>query len=162
MTERRNNPAFWVMIGIPAFAIVASALLIAEALRSAEPELPASYAVEGDALEADFAAAEIAHRAGVVLRLEFIDGNHVRVRAEARDTHTLPPALELRFTHATLPKLDRHAVIRRTAPNTYEGELAALERGRWLLQIDARPDEGPSWKLRQRLHAPFDIVTLGR
>lgn len=162
VNERRNNPVFWVMIGIPAFAVLASVLLIVEAVRSKDYELPAEYAVEGNALEADFAAAEIARRAGVELRVDFASASQLRVRASAKDSTALPPTLELHFTHATLPALDRRIVLQRTAPDFYAAEFAPLERGRWLLQVDAKPANGPAWKLRKRMHAPFDVVTLGR
>lgn len=161
MIESRKNPVFWVMIGIPAFAVVASMLMIFEAVRSKDPELPTEYAVEGAALDAEFAATERAHRAGVVLTLEYGTPGRLRIRASASDASALPRELAVHFTHMTQPALDRHIVLQRGAENSYSAEFQPLERGRWLLQIDGKPASGEVWQLRKRMHAPFDVVTLG-
>jgi hypothetical protein len=158
----RHNAVFWVMLGIPAFAVVASMLLIIESVRSKDPELPAEYAIEGRALETDFDAAERAHSAGITLTVDYVGSNRLRVRAAANDANTLPRSLELRFTHMTQAARDRRVVLQREAMNVYVADFAPLERGRWLLQVDAKPDASAPWILRKRLHAPFDVVNIGR
>ena len=160
LNARRGGPIFFVMLGIPAFAVVASILLVFEAVRSAEPELPAGYAVEGRALDADFAAARRAGLAGLALELDMRPDGQLRLTAQARDRDALPPTLSVQFTHTTLPMRDRQTVLRRDATGAYTGRILPLETGHWWIQIDGKAEYGAPWRLRSRFHAPLEQLSI--
>jgi hypothetical protein len=160
LNARRGGAAFFVMLGIPAFAVLASILLVFEAVRSAEPELPASYAVEGRALDADFAAARRAGEAGLALELDMSRDGQLRLTAQAGDDTALPPTLSVHLTHTTLPMRDRQTVLRRDATGAYIGRILPLETGRWWLQIDGTTESGAPWRLRSRFRTPLEHLSI--
>lgn len=153
----RANPVVWIMIGVPLAAVCASVLTLFLAARGSEPTLPAQYSWEGEALEQDFARADRAGALGAAAELEFGAGR-VRIALDfSASTQALPPALELRLTHATLPALDRTVrVVREPGSAAYSADLPALQRGRWHVEL-----AGADWRLRGRLEAPVSYVRLG-
>ena len=160
----RTSPVMWAMIGIPLATVVASAVTLFLAIDGAEPELPAQYAWEGKALDADLALGEAAHRAGVSVELTLAKTGRIEARldvaASAPDSsnRSLPSTLRLRLTHATLPQLDRDLTLAATgSPGVFALDAAPIPAGHWLVQID-HADE---WRIRGRIHAPAARVTLG-
>lgn len=150
----RSSPVMWAMIGIPLATVIASIFTIFLAVDGAEPELPAQYAWEGKALQADLALAEAATRAGIRVDLSIASSGLI----EARLRGASPPTLRLRLTHATLPTLDRDLVLQRVdSSGTYRTSSTPLADGHWLIQID----DGQAWRLRGRIRAPTSQVTIG-
>lgn len=160
MSEKsRFNPTLYVMIGIPTAAVIASFFTFYLALRDAEPQLPAQYVSEGQAIEADFARAAIAREAG--LRVE-LSAEFDRVEAVLSFGDTTTPAaraerLLLRLTHVTQPALDRLLTLDRVGETTYRATVSDLSEGPWLVQLED-PD---SWRLRSRWSSTTFSLTLG-
>lgn len=169
----RFNPTLYAMIGIPAAAVLASFFTFYLALREAEPELPAQYVSEGEAVEADFARAAIAREAGLGVQLQLeagAAGQTLVARIEMREpTAALAAAdrLLLRLTHATQPKLDRELVLERSADSLQEGPpqedllyraaVTELAEGPWLVQIE----DPNAWRLRSRWSTTAFDLKLG-
>jgi len=153
----RANPVVWIMIGVPLAAVCASVLTLFLAARGSEPTLPAQYSWEGEALEQDFARAERAGALGAAAEVGF-DAGRVRIALDyGASTEALPPALELRLTHSTLPALDRTIrVVRDAGSGAYSADLPALQRGHWHVEL-----AGTDWRLRGRFEAPVSYVRLG-
>jgi hypothetical protein len=157
--EQRSIPALWPIIGIPLMAIVASVLLVWQAMDSADPELPAHYFTEGRALDDDIARGERALQIGVMIRLDFGRSGEVvaDLAVPQRTQYAAPAALELRVTHATLPARDRQMSLQRSPDGRYRGRTAPLEGGPWLVQI---ADAG-TWRLRGRLEGASGALQMG-
>jgi uncharacterized protein len=153
-------PALWPIIGIPAFAVVASLLLLWQAFGSTDSELPAHYFTEGRDLEADIARAQRALQLGVQLEAVFDRTGDVVANLGFAATPTgyaAPATLELRVTHATLAARDRTLVLQRDADGRYRGRTAALDGGPWLVQIA----DGDVWRLRGRLEGDAGMLQMG-
>lgn len=161
--QNRFNPALYAMIGIPVAAVLASFFTFYLALREAEPELPAQYVSEGEAVEADFARVAIAREAGlgVQLQLESAQTNQAIVArlAMREPTAELSSAerLLLRLTHATQPKLDRELVLERIESGVYRSSVTELAEGPWLVQIE----DPNAWRLRSRWSTTAFDLKLG-
>jgi uncharacterized protein len=153
----RFNPVVWIMIGVPLAAVCASVLTLFLAARGSEPPLPPQYSWEGDALDRDFARADRAAALGAAAELGF-DAGRVRVALDfSASTQDLPPELDLRLTHATLPALDRTIrVVREAGSAGYSADLPVLQRGHWHVEL-----AGADWRLRGRFEAPVSYVRLG-
>ncbi len=68
-----------------------------------------------------------------------------------------PAVLTLRFVHPTRAGLDAVATLRAMPDGTYEGTLAELAPGRWLVSI-----EGDAWRLPTlEVTTPTAEVRLG-
>lgn len=160
-TRPRPNFVVWVAIGVPAFAVVASILLVFLSLRGAEPELPANYSWEGAALDQDLARAHRAEELGAVIGLEFGTDGKLVARLGFRDAaQVLPTHLVVQLAHATLPQLDRRFEMPLDAASgSYAAELPPLQRGRWLIEI--ADGDSDAWRLRKRFLAPTAQVGLG-
>ncbi len=158
------NPVLWIALGVPAAAVCASVLTLFLAARGAEPPLPPQYAWEGQALERDQARAVRADVLGAAAELDFASAGTLRVGlAFGKPDATLPAALELHLTHATLPSLDRRLrLVHRGATADFSVEMPPLARGHWLVELAPAPDSGgEGWRLRGEFNAPNAFVRLG-
>ena len=160
VVRSRPNLVIWVMIALPAIAVIGSILLVFSSVRDAEAELPAHYAWEGAALEQDLARAQRTEQLGASMGLEFAPDGRLVARLAFRQTaQALPSKLVVRLTHALLPALDRQFdLVLDPASGTYGAALPPLQRGHWLIEI---ADVDGGWRLRGRFLAPAAHVGLG-
>lgn len=152
-------PVLWVVFGVLAFTVVASAFLVFAAFRGHDPEMPADYHWEGAGLEADLARATEARRLGARVTLDFSSSGLLKADVSFVDPgQAIPTAVELRLTHATLPERDR--AVRLTGggeAGRYVARFEALPPGHWLVQVG----DGSTWRLRGGLDSPVQAtVTL--
>ena len=68
-SQLKSNPVFWIMLALPAAAVLAGLSTLAIALHSADRPLPAAYHWEGARLEEDFARARTAAAYGIELKI---------------------------------------------------------------------------------------------
>lgn len=154
MSDIRRNPVFWLMLALPAAAVVASFATLAIALQGADPALPAAYHWEGEALEQDFTRARRASELGIALHLAVRDGQCVaRLSGAPGD----PPALNLLLTSGSDAGLDRAIHLRRTAAGEYRADCAPLPAGRWRLALE---DDARVWSLRGAVVGDFTAVSV--
>jgi hypothetical protein len=158
-TTTRGIPALWPIIGIPSMAVIASVLLLWQSFGGADPELPQHYYTEGRDLDADLARAQRALQLGVHVDLGIARNGDIvaDLSFAATPARAQPPALDLRFTHATLPSRDRRLSLRRSDDGRYYARAAALEGGPWLVQIA----DSDVWRLRGRLEGTEGILQMG-
>ncbi len=141
----RANPVLWLVIGLPALAVIASLASYAIAVLHGDKELPASYHWEGKGLDSDEARIAEAGRLGLTAQVQ-VDA------AAGRCTVLLPSpagdAIDLDFTHPTETSADRHLVLRRDgAGATYGAACAPLPAAHWWVQVG---DTANRWLLRGR------------
>jgi hypothetical protein len=152
----RSNPVFWIMLALPAAAVIAGLTTLAIALHSADRPLPAAYHWEGTRLDADFARARAAAAAGVVVTFEVQAASH-RCVASVSHAPRDAAALYLQLTHGSSADLDRLLRLPRIGAGSYSGECADIPAGRWRISIE---DEAHSWSLRGFAEGPLRQVTL--
>ena len=138
----RSNPVFWIMLLLPAAAVVAGLATLLIALRSADRPLPADYHWEGEHLDQDFARQRLAAAHGIEVEIGFSDG---ACNATLRHAPDDPATLTLQFTHASDAALDRVVLLRRTGAGVYRGACAPLPPGRWRLALD---EAAGAWAIR--------------
>lgn len=160
VARNRPNLVIWVMIALPAIAVIGSILLVFSSLHEAEAELPTHYAWEGAALDQDLARAQRTEQLGATMGLQFAPDGRLVARLAFRDpAQALPPKLLVRLTHSLLPALDRQLELALDAASgTYGATLAPLQRGHWLIEV---ADVDGGWRLRERFLAPAAHVGLG-
>lgn len=140
----RRNPALWVVIGIPAIAVVAGLATVTLAYRGGDVPLPDRYHWEGSQLGADQARLDAATRRDIDAQFVYDAGaGQCRVVLQG----ATPPTLQLDLAHATRSGLDQHVALQR-AGDAWVGACAPLAPGNWLLQL---ADGHGEWLLRQRI-----------
>jgi len=149
-----RNPVLWLVIALPALAVVASFWSLALALSRGDRELPASYHWEGGGLEAD--AAHLGRAAALGLRAELrVDAATQRCSVTLQGA--APAALRLDLTHPTTQGSDRHVLLQESG-GSYSAACASLPGAHWWIQLS---DARGSWLLRARtsgaLQAPLTL-----
>lgn len=141
--EWRANPVLWLVIALPALAVIASFGSLALALTRGDRELPTSYHWEGGALDRDDARRAAAAALGLRASLR-IDTATKRCLVHLRGA--APATLQLDLTHPTDPAADRHVLLQGAA-GEYSGACEGVAAAHWWLQL-ADPQGG--WLLRGR------------
>ena len=162
MTQKRQttlgNPALWVMILIPTATVIASVITLGLAFKSADPELPKSYATEGIALDADLALLTTAKQLGIKVLLDVDRSGSIRARIQTSAAERSPARLNLTLTHSNDARRDQK--IELTAIDelgVYVGKLTTNPEGRWWIQLD----HDAVWRLRGRAEIPATGLLLG-
>jgi len=141
----RANPVFWIMLLLPAAAVVGGLATLFIALRHADHPLPANYHSEGVGLDRDFALARAAAAHGIELSFAST-GNECT--ATLRNAPDDPESLTLLFTNGVDPGLDRVVLMRRAQSGTYRGACTPLPAGRWYVSLQ---DDAAGWAIRGQL-----------
>lgn len=153
------NPVLYAVIAIPLATVLAGFATLYYAIRSNGHELPAEYAWEGSALEADLARAEAARtlQLGVTVSVS-PDGRVIAVLRGVEST-ALPKTLRLTLTHATLPQLDQTRPLQLLDSTTarYAAEGAPLPEGAWWIEVA----DDPNWRLRAKAASLAQPLQLG-
>lgn len=150
----RANPVFWIMLALPAAAVVAGLATLFIALRHADPPLPANYPTEGLHVDRDFALARAAAAHGIELSWTITGGECTAMLRNAPDD---PATLSLLFTNGADPGLDRVILLRRSQPGAYQGACTALPAGRWRVVLE---DQAAGWAIRSQLESGAASFTL--
>ncbi len=151
----RANPVFWIMLLLPAAAVVAGLATLFIALRHADRPLPANYPTEGLHVDHDFALARAAAAHGI--ELAFVAQPAGECTATLRNAPDDPDSLSLLFTNGTDPGLDRVILLRRAERGAYHGACTALPAGRWFVVLE---DDAAGWAIRSQLAGGAATFTL--
>ena len=152
----RANPVFWIMLLLPAAAVVGGLATLFIALRNADHPLPANYHSEGVGLDRDFALA----RAAAAHRIELsFASTGAECTATLRNAPDDPETLSLLFTNGVDPGLDRVVLMRRMQPGAYRGACTPLPAGRWYVALQ---DDAAAWAIRGQLDAAAAFTLRAR
>lgn len=136
----------------PAAVIAAGAVTVWLALATDDGLVADDYYKRGLAinqtLERDHLAVARRYRAQLALNPE---GTAVRVTLRGGEGAVLPAALRLRLAHPTRAGLDQVATLQASGLGDYEGKLAPLQPGRWILVLE---DTAATWRLMGWLQRP--------
>ncbi|SMC27920.1 hypothetical protein SAMN02745857_03030 [Andreprevotia lacus DSM 23236] len=134
----------WLLISIPALAVVLSSIGAWLAVSRPDPVTDNDYYNTETHLNQQLAQDRQAaqHKLRGSLLLNAASGvAHLQVH-EA-DTAALPPVLRLQLHHPTLPAQDRSSELKLSPQGDYVGEFAPSNAQRWQVDIAV----GPSWHL---------------
>ena len=144
-SQYRRNPVFWIMLLLPAAAVVAGLSTLGIALRNADHALPAAYHWEGEHLDQDFAQQRLAASHGIEVHVTTGGGECTATLRHAPDD---PASLTLLFTHSSDAGLDRVVLLRRSEAGRYAGACAPLSADRWRVALE---DTAGAWAIRAQL-----------
>jgi hypothetical protein len=153
------NPVLYAVIGIPLATVVAGFATLYFAIQSNGYELPAEYAWEGAALDADLARADTARALQVGVTVSVLTDGRVLAQLSGFDSTALPDTLRLTLTHATLPHLDqtRELHLLDRSSRRYGAEGIAIPEGTWWIEVA----DGSLWRLRAKASSLAQPLQLG-
>ena len=138
------NPVAWLLIILPASAVVGSVASAVLAVRDGDPPLPERFHWEGAQLDADQARLAAAAAQGITARLDVDVAAHA---CRLTLTGTAPAAVRVELAHATFAGMDQHLLLTRNG-DAYSGACTLPAAGHWWLDVS---DASGRWLVRQRL-----------
>ena len=133
----------WMVIAIPATAVIMGIAMIAVALSNHDGLVVDDYYRRGlainEVLERDARASELELVADVEVEPA---GNRISVSLSGGPSFIQPAEIRLGFYHATRRGEDRVLALRRDAQGVYSAPLPRLSQGRWYVSA-----ETPEWRL---------------
>lgn len=148
MSDKQANPVLWLVIGLPAAAVVASFATLIVSTRAADQPLPTRYHWEGEAYDADQARVNKARQVGVRAQIHY---DAQAKQCEVVLSAAAPDALRMDLAHPTDQSLDRHLKLARTATG-YRAACEPLPLANWWIEV---ADDSAGWALRGRLRSDF-------
>jgi hypothetical protein len=149
-----REPYVWLLIAIPACAVVGGFVTLALAIATNDGLVVDDYYWQGKqinrVLSRDRAAA--AHAMSADLSFDYGHGV-VHARLHAREAAYLPARVRFALLHATRAGFDRTLELDRTAKGDYYSTLPVLAPGHWYLQLEAE-----DWRLFGSMHVPEETT----
>lgn len=133
-----REPWPWILMSGPAIVVVAGLITAWLALRGEDGLVADDYYKQGLAINQTMARNDTAGRLGVQAELYFANG---RVRVNLGNA-SVRGSLSLRLVHPTRAGVDQNANMVAIQPGVYEGQLQALQPGRWHVVLEER-----DWRL---------------
>lgn len=154
------NPVLYAVITIPLATVLAGFTTLYYALQSNGHELPAEYAWEGAALDADLERAQAAKDLGISIDLNIASSGRIEAQLMSSQSTTPPTRLQLTLTHATLPDLDQMRTLQLmdSSEGRYIADGSPLPEGAWWIEVA----EASEWRLRGKLPSTTYPLRLGR
>lgn len=140
ITPWYREPWPWILIGLPAAAVVAGIITLVIAIQHQDGLVAEDYYKQGLAinrvLEREATAAHLGLKADLMFASE-----KVRVRL---DGQSRSQTLVMRFLHIVDANEDREVLLSAIAPGFFEGHMPQLSGARWRIQLE---DDQATWRL---------------
>ncbi|GAA5120865.1 FixH family protein [Alloalcanivorax gelatiniphagus] len=149
-----RHPLVWLVIALPASAIIGGLVTLAIAITYADSTVDDNWYRDGKAINRSLEAENRAARLGLSAALDQ-DG---RVRLSSQIAVPWPDQLELSLRHPAFADRDRHLLLRHLGDGLYAADDALPEAGEWSVTL-APP--GGAWRLYHRLRLGPDGAQLG-
>ena len=145
----RQEPLVWLVIGIPASAVVMGIVLLTLAIQSWSGLVVDDYYKKGKQINRVLARDRFAYELGLAAGFELRDGDRLEIRFDPSVSVIPGERIELRLVHATRPGLDRELYFDNRGLHRLEAELPIPGQGRWnlILQTD-------DWRITGSLQYP--------
>lgn len=145
-----REPWPWILISLPAAAVLAGLATVWIAARSADGLVVGDYYKAGLAINQTLARDEAARALGVVATVAG-DGNVLTLHLDGRLT-PYPDTLRLTFAHPTRQGHDQSVVLAYAGNGLYRAAMPPLAAGKWTIELT---DAATTWRLAGVLHTPF-------
>ncbi len=157
MTSRQQPPSKpwyrqfwpWFVFALPLSSVIAGLVTVYIAFEGADSLVSDSYYKDGLAINRDIGRERQAQKLGVRTELSHSQGM-LRIRLQ-QDAGSSPPALTVRFRHATRAERDFLLTASRDAAGDYRAELPELIGGKWDVLVEPRDQ---TWRLSGRWILP--------
>lgn len=154
LTEKSIKPWYvqgwpWFLLALPTTAVIAGIITLVIAIRTSDGLVVDDYYKEGKAIVQTMNRSNRARELGLIAAMS-IRSERIRIELTAREQGSLPSTLLLTLSHPTREGMDQHFEIRAEA-GRYETGIAALNAGRWLIQIE---DKDRTWRLNSAVFLP--------
>jgi uncharacterized protein len=150
-----RQPWPWLLALGPVTVIVAGAITVWLAIASDDGLVADDYYKQGlainEVLHRDDRAAQLGLRANVLFNF---DNRRLRVLLTGETAAPAAAALRLRVLHPTRAGADQTLRLSASSPGVFDGALADLSKGRWLLQLE---DADRNWRLTGEMVVPRDV-----
>lgn len=150
----------WLVVMIPAMAVVMGAVMITLAVTTYDGLVVDDYYKKGLQINRSMERDRIAEEQELasVVRIG-PSGGAIEVSLVGNAAFEAPEIVNLRLFHATRSGLDLHLRLRRIADGRYLASRPDLAPGRWHLQLDAK-----GWRLKGEIQGTQDgqRLRLGR
>ena len=144
-----REPLVWLLITIPASAVVMGAVMITLALQSFSGMVVDDYYRKGKQINRVLARDRLAYELGLAAGFRVHNSGGVEIRFDP-DAKVIPgERIELRLVHATRPGLDRDLIFDNNRLHLLEAELQIPGPGRWNIYLQT-----PDWRLTGSLQYP--------
>lgn len=153
MPEQRKNwkqePLVWLLIAIPATAVIMGVVMLTLAIQSYSGLVVDDYYKKGKQINRIIARDRFAYELGLAASVHFsVDGN-IEVRFAPGVDFVPAGDIELSLVHATKPGLDQALVLERGDSSLLRGKLNLRGEGRWNLYLQTA-----DWRLTGSLQYP--------
>jgi uncharacterized protein len=153
--QSRWPAAGYVMVGVPAIAVIASFVTLGLAMHERDTTFPATFNWEGEPFDRDVERTTRAQTLNVRANLD-IAGENGRCGGTLAMAGALPDRVHLHLTHATQSKLDQSLVLQRQG-DRYVGDCVAPADGHWYVTLS---DAAETWRVRREFDGALGVVTL--
>lgn len=145
-----REPWPWLLMSLPAAAVIAGLVTVWIAARSADGMVVGDYYKAGLAINQTLARDEAARAMGLVATLSG-DADTLSLSLEGRLTR-YPETLTLTFAHPTRQGEDQRVTLIHAGNGRYRAAMPTLADGKWIVQLS---DDAGAWRLPGVLHTPF-------
>ena len=153
MPEERKNwkqePLVWLLIAIPAAAVVMGVVMITLAIQTYSGLVVDDYYKKGKQINRVIARDQLAYELGLAAAVRFGDEGKIEVRFAPGVDFVPEGNIEFRLVHATKPGLDQALVLERSDTSLLTGTLKLKGEGRWNLYLQTS-----DWRLVGSLQYP--------
>jgi len=150
-----RQPWPWLLALGPIIVIVAGAITVWLAIESDDGLVADDYYKQGlainEVLHRDDQAAQLGLRANILFNF---DNRRMRVLLLSEAGTPVAGAVRLRILHPTRAGADQVVGLVANGPGVFDGALAELTSGRWLLHLE---DVGRNWRLTGEMLVPRDM-----
>lgn len=146
----------WILIGLPATAVVAGFITLYLAVRSDDGVVAEDYYTKGLAINQVLDRQDRAKQLGLTADIRQQDGGFVVTLVADREL-ALPEEIRLALVNPVRAGMDRMISLRRNGMQ-YVGRTDPVKEGRWKLVLE---DQGGIWQLFSETRLPLaGVVTL--
>ncbi|MDJ0779734.1 MAG: FixH family protein [Gammaproteobacteria bacterium] len=145
----KQEPLVWLMIGIPAVAVIVGMILLTLAITTYDGLVVDDYYKHGKQINRVLERDRLAHELGLAAALEIDANGELRVRFDPEVSVIPGGNIELALVHSTIPGRDQSLVLTRVENRLLEGRLDLEGEGRWNLYLQTE-----DWRLTGSLRYP--------
>lgn len=145
----KREPLVWMLIGIPASAVVMGIVMLTMAIQSWSGLVVDDYYRKGKQINLVLARDRLAQELGLAAGFELRDDNRIEIRFDPSVSVIPGERIELKLVHATRPGLDREIYFENRGLRLLEAELPIPGPGRWNLFLQTG-----DWRLTGSLQYP--------
>jgi hypothetical protein len=141
----------WFLIALPATAVIAGFITLWIAVSTWDGLVVDDDYQQGKTIELTVARSVRARELGLAARIK-ITSDAMSVAISTGDGVRPPPTLIVTIAHPT-PAGHDQVVLLKGSEGVFEGPIAPLSTGRWLIQIE---DESRTWRLNGTTYLPTE------